>query len=246
VKNIDEILELVDGIMVARGDLAIEVPAEKVPMIQKEIIEKCNNLGKPVITATQMLESMIKAPVPTRAEVSDIANAILDGTDAIMLSEETAMGEFPVEAVSTMTRVAREVEKDYPARYAINSENMGLMDYVDSISGMAVNTAHDIGAKAIFSLTETGAMARRISRFKPSVPVIALTANAPVQTKLMLTWGVTPILIPRVHTLEDLLKAVRTYATKNKLAAKGDKVVVSAGAPFSKIQKANFLMVVEI
>jgi len=246
VADIDAIIKLCDGIMVARGDLAIEVPAEKVPMIQKMIIEKCNDAGVPVITATQMLESMIHAPVPTRAEVSDVANAILDGTDAIMLSEETTLGEFPAEAVKLMTRVALEIEKDYPARYAYNDAAVGMMDYVDSLSGMIVNNALDIGAKAIFSLTESGMTARKISRFKPLMPIIALTPNGGVRNKLPLTFGCTPVLIERVTNFEDLFQLVRNYAVKNKLALKEERVVVSAGAPFSKSKKANFLMVVEI
>jgi pyruvate kinase len=246
VANIDEIISLCDGIMVARGDLAIEVPAEKVPMIQKSIIGKCNDLGKPVITATQMLESMIHAPVPTRAEVSDVANAILDGTDAVMLSEETAMGEFPVNAVKLMTRVAGEVERDYPEYYAVNTEKRGEMDHVDSLSGAVANMSHDIGAKAIYALTESGYTPRMISRYKPEAPLVALTTVPGTFNKLHLTFGCTPVMIDRVTTVEELIKAVKAHAVKNKLARKGEKVVVSGSAPFNKSQKSNFLMIVEI
>ena len=244
IENIDKIIEVTDGIMVARGDLAIEVPAEKVPMIQKSIIEKCNELGKPVITATQMLESMIKSPVPTRAEVSDIANAILDGTDAIMLSEETTLGSFPIEAVQVMTRVALEIEADFPERYAwVRSNEKGEVGIADSITGSVVNTAHDVGAKLIFALTETGSTARMISRYRPEPFVIAISPNDKAIQQLALSWGVYPVKIPRVKTLEEAFKTVRAFCLKSKIATKGDKVVIAAGAPFNKKVPANMLMV---
>jgi len=246
VENIDAIIALCDGIMVARGDLAIEVPAEKVPMIQKSIIGKCNAAGVSVITATQMLESMIHAPVPTRAEVSDIANAILDGTDAVMLSEETTLGEFPVEAVKIMARVAGQVEAAYPERHIFRGAGKGSIDAVRSLSGMAINATRDVGAKAIFSLTESGFTPRMIARWRPAAPLIALTTHAEVANKLLVTYGCTPVLIKRVTELEELMKLVRSYSLKKKLAAKGDRVVVSGGAPFNKNQKSNFIMVVEI
>ena len=156
IQNIDEIIEKADGLMVARGDLAIEIPAEKVPFAQKEMIRKCNDAGKPIITATQMLESMIHSPVPTRAEVSDVANAILDGTDAIMLSEETTLGNFPIEAVNMMSKVAKEVEANYPEREIIHSTNQNINVVTDSITGSAVKMAHNTNAKAIICLTHSG------------------------------------------------------------------------------------------
>jgi len=247
VENIDEIINLADGIMVARGDLAIEVPAETVPMIQKMIIEKCNMAGKPVITATQMLESMIKAPVPTRAEVSDIANAILDGTDGIMLSEETTLGSFPVEAVSVMARVALEIEKNYPEREISNDCYAEVTDVADSITGSVVKTAHDIEAKIIVALTESGFTAKMISRFKPEPLVLALSPNEKTCQKLALSWGCQPVLIERYKTIDDVFKMVRQYVVKNKLAVKGDKVVIAAGAPFNKKGvKTNTILVEEI
>jgi len=247
VDNIDEIIARTDAVMVARGDLAIEIPAEKVPLVQKSIIEKCNKVGKPVITATQMLESMIKSPVPTRAEVSDIANAILDGTDAIMLSEETTLGSFPVEAVKVMTRVALEIEKDYPERFAWIRSDAASMGVADSITGSVVNTAHDVGAKLVFALTESGFTARMLSRFKPEPFVIAITPKEKTARQLALSWGVYPVLIDRVKTLEGTFKTIRTFCLKNKLADKGDKVVIAAGAPFNDTSiPTNMLLVEEL
>ncbi len=246
VENIDKIIELSDGIMVARGDLSIEVPAEKVPMIQKMIIKKCNDAGKPVITATQMLESMINAPVPTRAEVSDIANAIFDGTDAVMLSEETTLGRFPVEAVEVMSRVAVEVERDHCERFDIEALENGEMDIVNSITKSVVNTAHDVDAKLIFALTETGFSARMVSRHKPTSLIMALSPNERVCNKLSLSFGCYPVCIKRFLTLSDAFNFVRAFCLKNKLAKKGDKVVVVAGAPFNKKGVKTNMLVVEV
>lgn len=246
VENIDKIIELSDGIMVARGDLAIEVPAETVPMIQKMIIEKCNNAGKPVITATQMLESMIKLPVPTRAEVSDVANAILDGTDAVMLSEETTLGSFPVEAVAVMKRVALEVEKDYPERFGMTAGKRGGMEVVNSITESVVDTAHEVGAKVIVGLTDSGFTARMISRHKPDSIILALSPIDRTCKKLALSFGCYPMLVDRFETLDDVFKIVRALCVKEKLAKKGDKVVVAAGAPFNKKGIKTNMMIVEV
>lgn len=246
VENIDKIIELSDGIMVARGDLSIEVPAEKVPMIQKMIIKKCNDAGKPVITATQMLESMIHAPVPTRAEVSDIANAIFDGTDAVMLSEETTLGKFPVEAVEVMSRVAVEVERDHCERFDIEALENGEMDIVNSITKSVVNTAHDVDAKLIFALTETGFSARMVSRHKPTSLIMALSPNEKTCKKLSLSFGCYPVCIDRFMTLSDAFNFVRAFCLKNKLAKRGDKVVVVAGAPFNKKGVKTNMLVVEV
>lgn len=256
VENLDAIIEQADGIMVARGDLAIEVPAETVPMIQKNIIKKCNKLGKPVITATQMLESMIKSPVPTRAEVSDIANAILDGTDAVMLSEETTLGLYPIEAVKVMTRVALEIEQDYPEKYILNgngygngSENLicipkGQLKVSDSITSSVVKTAHDIGTKLIFALTESGFTARMISRYKPQPVIMALSPSEKTCNKLALSWGCYPYNLKRFKTLTEAYKEIRAFCLKNNLAEKGDKVVIAAGAPFnSKTIETNSILV---
>lgn len=246
VENIDKIIEVSDGIMVARGDLSIEVPAEKVPMIQKMIIRKCNNAGKPVITATQMLESMINSPVPTRAEVSDVANAIFDGTDAVMLSEETTLGKFPVEAVSVMSRVAVEVERDHCERFDIETVGNGGMDVVNSITKSVVNTAHDVKAELIFALTETGFSARMVSRHKPASLIMVLSPSERACKKLSLSFGCYPVCIKRFLTLSDAFNFVREFCLKNKLAQKGDKVVVVAGAPFNKKGVKTNMIIVEV
>ena len=251
ISCIDEIIGLVDGIMIARGDLAIEVPFEKVPSYQKMMIKKCNEAGKPVITATQMLESMIKSPVATRAEISDIANAILDGTDAIMLSEETTLGNFPVEAVSVMRTIALEVESNYPERIIKRiMKGMGVNGETkisDSITSSVVKTAHDVGAKVIVALTDSGFTARMISRHKPTAQILALTPNERTSNKLNLVFGCRSTVLPRYKTIEDVYKIVRSQCLEKKLARKGDKVVIVAGVPFNtKGLSTNMLVIQEI
>ena len=245
VKNIDAILELCDGLMVARGDLAIEVPAERVPMIQKMLIKKCNDAGKIVITATQMLESMIKSPVPTRAEVSDIANAILDGTDAVMLSEETTLGEYPLESVKMMSKVALDVEENYPERKVIPVSPRGERSITDSITGSVVKTAHDIGAKAIIALTKTGFTARMISRHKPESPIISATSEAITSNQLNLSFGCIPVLIGNYKDVKDAFLEVREYCLKKKIVSKGDKVVIVACSSSDKKDISANMIVVE-
>lgn len=242
LENIDEIIDLADGIMVARGDLAIEIPAEDVPLAQKMLIHKCNALGKPVITATQMLESMIKSPVPTRAEVSDIANAIIDGTDAIMLSEETTLGDFPVDAVQMMTRIALKVEKDvYTTEYT--QQYNDLHGITDIISKTAVITCHDIKAKFIVALTGSGRTARMISRYRPAERVIALTSEQSTAQKLSLTFGCYPIVVPKFSTIIQIMDTVKKTASKYKIGVKNDKVVMVAGMPFGKTKETNMVLV---
>ena len=249
VENIDKIIALADGVMVARGDLAIEVPAEDVPLIQKMIIEKCNKAGKPVITATQMLESMIKSPVPTRAEVSDIANAILDGTDAVMLSEETTLGEYPIEAVKVMSKVAKRIESDYIHR-KINGERKRCSensdDVADVITSEAVDIAHGIDTRFIVGLTQSGFSARMIARHKVSQDIVAMTPNKNTFAKLILSYGITPVLIRNFKTLNEAMVIVRNHFIKSKLAKKGDKVVVVAGMPFGKKGATNMILVEKI
>jgi len=246
VKNLDEILALCDGLMVARGDLAVEVPAEKVPIIQKMIIKKCNDAGKMVITATQMLESMIKSPVPTRAEVSDVANAILDGTDAIMLSEETTLGEYPLEAVSLMTRVAKEIEHNYLERKIVHIKNDEAREITDSITESVVHTAKDVDAKAIIALTDTGFTARMVSRYKPKQFIISLTPNEITSHQLCLSFGCVPVQIPKIDTLEEMLKYIKTYCLKNEIAKKGDNIVITGRIPFNKKSGVTNMVMVEI
>jgi len=246
LENIDKIIELVDGIMIGRGDFGIEIGVENMPMVQKEIIKKCNKAGKPVITATHMLESMIKSPVPTRAEVSDIANAILDGTDAIMLSEETALGQYPVEAVRVMTKVAERVEKEmgYVKKYFAES---GKEDNVtDAVSAEAVDLAHNIGAKYIVALTYYGFAARMIARYRPVQRIIAMTPNEKVASQLLLTFGCNPVLIEKLNTLPAAIKEAKKHCLKSKLAQKGDKIVIVAGMPFGKSGMTNTILVERI
>lgn len=225
VENIDEIIKLSDGIMVARGDLAIEVPFEKVPSIQKMIIEKCNAAGKPVITATQMMESMIKSPVATRAEVSDVANAILDGTDAIMLSEETTLGEHPFEAVTVMARVAREVEKDFSDHMLYEGMPLSPISPDDALSSASVHVAESVGARAIVVISDDIEDARMVSRFKASMPIIVATSNDRVYCKLNLSWSVYPILIDKMNTFDEAIVATKKEVIKMDFITTGDTVV---------------------
>ena len=245
ISNIDEIIALADGIMVARGDLAIEVPFQKVPSFQKMMIKKCNDLGKPVITATQMLESMIKSPVATRAEVSDIANAILDGTDAVMLSEETTLGDFPVEAVQTMRTIALEEEENYPERAIVRIGRSGETKIADSITSSVVKTARDVGAKFIVALTDSGFTARMIARHKPNAMILALSPNVRTSQKLSLSFGCTAVTVQRYKTLDDVFKIVKEYGIKEKLVKKGDKIVIAAGVPFNTKGLSTNLLVVQ-
>lgn len=243
VENIDEIIKVADGIMVARGDLAIETPAEKVPGVQKMIIRKCNDIGKPVITATQMLESMVENPVPTRAEISDIANAILDGTDAIMLSGETTLGKNPIEAVKVMSKVALEMEKNYPERKKL--ERTGRSEIIDSITRSVVDTSHDVDAKFIVALTNSGFTARMISRHKPNSIILTFSSNEDALRKIALSFGCLPFKVQRINSLAEAMKVVRKFCLDKKLAKKGDRVVISAGAPFDKNVKYTNMLVVE-
>ncbi len=226
IENIDEIIDLVDGIMVARGDLAIEVPYAKVPGYQKMMIEKCNALGKPIITATQMMESMIKSPIATRAEVSDVANAIIDGTDAVMLSEETTLGDFPVEAVTVMATVAEEIETEYSTGFAISETPEGVLSRADALSASLVNIAEDTASEAIMIISDDIKATWMVSRFKASMSVIALTSNERTYNKLNLSWGVTPVLLKKAKSFADAVKGAKAEVSKMKMAKKGDMVTV--------------------
>lgn len=242
LENIDAIIEASDAVMVARGDLAIEIPAEEVPLVQKLVIHKCNEVGKPVITATQMLESMLKNPVATRAEVSDVANAIIDGTDAVMLSEETALGDFPVEAVKMMTKIAQRVEKEVYTRDTIAEygESHGITDVV---SQSAVRTAHNVGAKLIVALTRSGRTARMISRYKPAEAILALSDAPQMANRLILTFGCYPVAVPTFDKLDEIMEIARKVTMDNKLIRRGDKMVLVAGAPFGKSNETNLILV---
>lgn len=245
IKNINKIIDNSDGIMIARGDLAIEVPTETVPVLQKMIIKKCMEAGKPVITATQMLESMIKAPVPTRAEVSDIANAILDGTDAVMLSEETTLGDFPVQAVEVMSRVAQNIESTVENRQSLLQDvlNSPIQNISESVTSSAVKTAERVNAKYIISLTNSGRSTRLISRFKPNQIILSVTPNDSTYRSSVLSYGTYPIKVETFKHFDDALKVIRTFILKNKLVVKGDKVVVVSGVPFGKSIDTNMMVV---
>ncbi len=226
IDQIDSILPLCDGVMVARGDLGVEMPAEEVPLLQKDLIKKANSLGIPIITATQMLDSMASSPRPTRAEVSDVANAILDGTDAVMLSNETAVGDYPVEAVMTMATIAKRIERDYPLR-PIESNLPSTIP--NAISAAVSSIARQLNAAAILPLTKTGATAHNVSKFRPATPILAITNEISVARRLQLAWGVTPLLI------DDQESTSKTFSLANKVAQdmnilrKGDLVVETAG-----------------
>ncbi|MHB1419503.1 MAG: pyruvate kinase [Bacillota bacterium] len=244
VDNIDEILAVADGVMVARGDLGVEIPAEEVPLVQKEIIRKSNHVGKPVITATQMLESMINNPRPTRAEASDVANAILDGTDAIMLSGETAAGKHPVEAVETMARIACRAEE------AINHEELlrakGInhaCTVTDAISHATCTITLELGAAAIITPTASGSTARMVSKYRPRAPVIAASSDQDVLRRLCVVWGVVPLLVERPKGTDEMIGAAVDAALEAGLINLGDLVVVTAGIPAGIAGTTNLLKV---
>lgn len=239
IDGLDAILAVSDGAMVARGDLAIEIPAEEVPRWQKEIIRKSNALGKPVITATQLLESMITSPVPTRAEVSDVANAVFDGTDAVMLSEESTLGAFPVEAVETLARVARASE-------AARTEFPAFSTIPDSITHAVARAAEELNAKAIVALTEFGTTARITARFHPQCPVIALTPNEATRKALALTRGVYPYAVKQLGSLEETLAFIPSFLTEKGFAQAGDTVIVTAGLSFGVTGSTNLLVAITL
>lgn len=243
VDNIDSIIEVSDAIMVARGDLGVEIPIEKVPATQKMIIEKCNAAGKPVITATQMLDSMIRNPRPTRAEVSDVANAILDGTDAIMLSGESANGTYPVEAVQTMARIAEETEKQLDYEVAVSKAKKHIPAIGGVISRAACNAANELQASAIISSTQSGATARRLSQCRPECPIIAVTPCEKVAKTLAFSWGVYPIVSDRMTSTDEMMDKSVAIAKENGFVKTGETVVVAAGVPVDKIGATNLMKI---
>ena len=226
IDQIDSVLPLCDGVMVARGDLGVEMPAEEVPLLQKELIRKANTLGIPIITATQMLDSMASNPRPTRAEVSDVANAILDGTDAVMLSNETAVGDYPVEAVETMATIARRIERDYPLK-AIESNLPSTIP--NAISAAVSNIARQLDAGAIIPLTKSGSTARNVSKFRPPTPILATTTEKSVARRLQLVWGVTPLLVKDEERTAKTFSLAMQIAQEMGILKQGDLVVQTAG-----------------
>ena len=232
IENLDAIIEASDGIMVARGDMGVEIPAEQVPFIQKTIIRKCNEACKPVITATQMLDSMIRNPRPTRAEVADVANAIYDGTDAIMLSGETAAGKYPIDALKMMADIAEMTEPHLDYKVFIEHRSMDGREKISSAVALAtVRTAKNLKANAIVTPTMSGNTARLISNFRPKVPIYAITPNSTIQHKLQLIWGVTPLKGYQRDTTDHIMSQAMNVVRSRHLIHKGDLVVFTAGDP---------------
>ncbi|MGB3298116.1 MAG: pyruvate kinase [Phormidesmis sp.] len=227
IEQMEAILSLSDGVMVARGDLGVELPAEDVPVLQKRLIATANRLGIPVITATQMLDSMVDSPRPTRAEVSDVANAIFDGTDAVMLSNETAVGQFPVEAVATMARIARRTEKEQMRQ--MTEEFSKSHTIPNAISQAVGQISKQLGASAIMTLTRSGATARNVSKFRPKAPILAVTPLVDVSRQLQLVWGVNPLLVVDLASTRQTFKAALNVAQESGLVRDGDLVVMTAG-----------------
>jgi len=242
IKSIDDIIEVADVVMVARGDLGAELPPEDLPLLQKEIIRKCNRAGKPVITATQMLKSMVNSPQPTRAETSDVANAIFDGTDALMLSEEVAVGNFPVQSVQTMVKIATKAESglDY---LKVPKERSDPVTPTEAISSAACDLATSLKAKAIITPTQSGFTARSVSRHRPPVPIVAVSPSPIVVRQLMLSWGVIPLLTDPSKKVDEVLEKAVRKAEEAGIVAKGDKVVITAGILVDVPGTTNFIKV---
>lgn len=242
IDNLEEILDAADGVMVARGDLGVEMGVETVPLLQKRIISRANAAGKLVITATQMLESMCDNPTPTRAEASDVANAVLDGTDAVMLSAETAVGKYPVETVRTMTRIIEEVETSFDDLWDnYRKRRSAEDDFPDIICKAAAQAATGSDAKCIVVFTESGSTARLLAKFHPPAPVYALTCNAHVVRQLQLAWGVTAFQVERTKTTDEMLLQAEHQLRVRQLASPGDDVIIALGAPVALCGSTNLL-----
>lgn len=247
VKNITDVIDAYDGIMVARGDLGIELPIDEVPMIQKTIIRRCNRAGKPVITATQMLDSMISNPRPTRAEVTDVANAIIDGTDATMLSGETAMGQFPVETVAMMDRIARRTERslDYRGILALRMD-YPTRDVTEAIGEAATSLAADLQVPAIITCTYGGTTARLVSKYRPRAQIIAAASNDETARRLTLSWGVSPIYVPMAQDTDALIANAVRAVKERRLVKEGSPVVIIAGVPVGVPGNTSLIRVVRV
>lgn len=243
IDNLDEIIKISDGIMVARGDLGVEIPTETMPIVQKNMIRKCNQEGKFVITATQMLDSMIRNPRPTRAETTDVANAIFDGTDAIMLSGETASGAYPIEAVKTMSIIASATEKELDYIGLISRKDLQSDNVTRAMSHATVWTAHDLNVSAIMTATHSGHTARNISNLRPKSPIIATTVSESVRRKLAIWWGVESFVIPHGDNTDDLFEDSIEVAKQKGLVQDGDMVVITAGVPIGIAGTTNMLKV---
>ena len=244
VNDIDRIIAEVDGIMIARGDLGIEIPLKKVPIVQKEIIRKCNQAGKPVIVATQMLESMVGATRPTRAEVSDVANAIFDGTDAVMLSDETAVGKYPVRVVNMMASIITETEKVLPyERILLEKSELVTAQTDDAISYAACHMSQRLGAACIVAYTSSGSTALRVSKYRPKVPILAITPSANTARRLMLSWGIEPHLATEPSNVDIMFQDAAQLALQNGIAKRGELVIITAGIPMGTPGSTNVVKV---
>jgi pyruvate kinase len=246
IEQMEEILKLSDGVMVARGDLGVELPAEDVPMLQKRLIATANRMGIPVITATQMLDSMVNSPRPTRAEISDVANAILDGTDAVMLSNEAAVGNYPVEAVATMARIAARIDQEHCNRQDWLSQATPIDSPIpNAISSAVAQIATQLKAKAILSMTKSGATARNVSKFRPNIPILAITPHVEVARQLQLVWGVQPLLVLNLPSVRQTFQSSINAALEKDYVAEGDLVVMTAGT-LQNVSGSTDLIKVEI
>jgi pyruvate kinase len=242
LRALEEILDEADGLMVARGDLGVDIPLEEVPVVQKRIIAAANRAGKPVITATQMLLSMVTHSRPSRAEATDVANAIFDGTDAVMLSEETAAGQFPVEAVKFLDRVSRVTEADFPhAAWLRGRAASGPQEIPAAISYAVCEMAQALEAKAILTNTEYGGTARLISRFRPRTPIVGVTSREDTWRRLSLSWGVFPLLIAPIKDTDEMLRVVEAEALKAGMLNHGDRVIITTGTPIGIKGSTNLI-----
>ena len=243
VDNLDEILQVSDGLMVARGDLGVEIPTEEMPVVQKEMIKKCNELGKPVITATQMLDSMMRNPRPTRAEVTDVANAIYDGTDAIMLSGETAAGKYPVEAVKVMAAIAKRIEETLDYENILRSKALNNTSVTDAISYATCTTAKSLNASGIVTSTSSGHTARMVSKFRPNTPIIAATPNEKTRRQLSLSWGVYTVMCDQAVNTDTIIDNSIEASKVEGFIDEGELVVVTAGVPTGVSGTTNLIKV---
>ncbi|MGP4108328.1 pyruvate kinase [Virgibacillus sp. L01] len=244
VDNIESILEVSDGLMVARGDLGVEIPPEDVPLVQKDLIKKCNTAGKPVITATQMLDSMERNPRPTRAEASDVANAIFDGTDAIMLSGETAAGNYPVESVQTMSNIALKAESGLDHKMILTNRSKSVdMTITDAISQSVTHTAMNLSVGAIITPTESGHTARMISKYRPKSPIVAVTFSELVNRQLALVWGVYSIMGQKARSTDEMLDIAVDRGLSTNLFERGSRVLITAGVPVGESGTTNLMKV---
>lgn len=246
LRHLDEIVAAADGVMVARGDLGVDIPLEEVPLAQKEIIRRCNAAGKPVIVATQMLESMVHSPTPTRAEVTDVANAIFDGADAVMLSGETAVGRYPVDAVAMLHRIAVSAERVYDYGRWVERRPGAVSTVAQAISRATCDAAEDVGAAAILCSTQSGATARMVARFRPRAPIVAATPYPEVARRLALVWGVVPVVVPRARNIDEMIDVALAAARETGLVRPGDRVAVAAGVKTDMPGSTNMLQVHEV